>query len=70
MPVNEALAQNSTYAYVAAVTIYVLSMFFYLAETAFGRRPAARPRRPTSRSIPACGATGRCPSGSAGWRSR
>jgi cytochrome c-type biogenesis protein CcsB len=38
MPVNEALAQNSTYAYTAAVTIYVLSMFFYLAEQAFGRR--------------------------------
>jgi len=45
MPVNEALAQNSTYAYVAAVTIYVLSMFFYLAEPAFGRRPAAKSAR-------------------------
>jgi cytochrome c-type biogenesis protein CcsB len=46
MPVDEALAQNSTYAYVAAVTIYVLSMFFYLAEQAFGRRAvAARPAR-------------------------
>ncbi|HYS35335.1 MAG TPA: c-type cytochrome biogenesis protein CcsB [Pseudonocardiaceae bacterium] len=45
MPVNESLAQNSTYAYVAAVTIYVLSMFFYLAETAFGRRAVAKPER-------------------------
>src|SRR6266571_1156482 len=45
MPVNDALAQNSTYAYVAAVTVYVLSMFFYLAETAFGRRAAATPAR-------------------------
>jgi cytochrome c-type biogenesis protein CcsB len=45
MPVNEMLAQNSTYAYVAAVTIYVLSMFFYLAETAFGRRAADKPAR-------------------------
>ncbi|HEY3608237.1 MAG TPA: c-type cytochrome biogenesis protein CcsB [Pseudonocardiaceae bacterium] len=45
MPVDAALAQNSTYAYVAAVTIYVLSMFFYLAETAFGRRAAAKPAR-------------------------
>ena len=45
MPVNEALAQNSTYAYVAAVTIYVLSMFFYLAEQAFGRRAVAQPAR-------------------------
>lgn len=42
MPVNEALAQNSTWAYTGAVTIYVLSMFFYLAEQAFGRRAAAR----------------------------
>src|SRR6266568_245929 len=45
MAVNEALAQNSTYAYTAAVTIYVLSMFFYLAEQAFGRRAAAKPAR-------------------------
>jgi len=45
MPVNEALAQNSTYAYVAAVTIYVLSMFFYLAEPAFGRRAVAKSAR-------------------------
>lgn len=45
MPVNEALAQNSTYAYVAAVTIYVLSMFFYLAEQAFGRRAVKQPAR-------------------------
>ena len=41
MPVNEMLAQNSQHAYVAAVTIYVLSMFFYLAEAAFGRKAAA-----------------------------
>jgi cytochrome c-type biogenesis protein CcsB len=40
MPVNEMLAQNSMYAYTAAVTIYVLSMFFYLAESAFGKRAA------------------------------
>lgn len=40
MPVNEMLAQNSMYAYVAAVTIYVLSMFFSLAESAFGKRAA------------------------------
>ncbi|HEX4703088.1 MAG TPA: c-type cytochrome biogenesis protein CcsB [Pseudonocardiaceae bacterium] len=45
MPVDEALAQNSTYAYVAAVTVYVLSMFFYLAEQAFGRRAAAQPAK-------------------------
>lgn len=38
MPVDEVLAHNSTYAYTAAVTIYVLSMFFYLAEQAFGKR--------------------------------
>ncbi|HEX5115698.1 MAG TPA: c-type cytochrome biogenesis protein CcsB [Pseudonocardiaceae bacterium] len=40
MAVNEMLAHNSQYAYTAAVTIYVLSMFFYLAETAFGRTAA------------------------------
>ncbi|HEX3590652.1 MAG TPA: c-type cytochrome biogenesis protein CcsB [Pseudonocardiaceae bacterium] len=38
MPVNEMLAHNSQYAYIAAVTIYVISMFFYLAEAAFGRK--------------------------------
>ncbi|HEX5405219.1 MAG TPA: c-type cytochrome biogenesis protein CcsB [Pseudonocardiaceae bacterium] len=38
MPVDEMLAHNSQYAYTAAVTIYVISMFFYLAESAFGRK--------------------------------
>jgi cytochrome c-type biogenesis protein CcsB len=41
MPVDQVLAHNSQYAYTAAVTIYVLSMFFYLAEQAFGKRVAA-----------------------------
>jgi cytochrome c-type biogenesis protein CcsB len=40
MAVNEMLAHNSQYAYSAAVAIYVLSMFFYLAEGAFGKRTA------------------------------
>lgn len=55
MPVNEALAQQSTYAYVAAVTVYVLSMFFYLAEQAFGRR---RPVRKTARELVLSGGGG------------
>jgi cytochrome c-type biogenesis protein CcsB len=47
MPVNEALAQNSTWAYFCGVAVYVLSMFFYLAEQAFGRsrERAAAPAR-------------------------
>jgi cytochrome c-type biogenesis protein CcsB len=41
MSVNETLAQNSTWAFGGAAAVYVLSMFFYLAEAAFSRRPAA-----------------------------
>jgi cytochrome c-type biogenesis protein CcsB len=57
MPVNETLAQNSTWAYTGAVTIYVLSMFFYLAEQAFGRRAAARATTPQARQLAFAGAT-------------
>ncbi|HKN95766.1 MAG TPA: c-type cytochrome biogenesis protein CcsB [Pseudonocardiaceae bacterium] len=54
MAVNEMLAHNSQYAYTAAVTIYVLSMFFYLAETAFGRR-AAKAETVEARELVAAG---------------
>lgn len=38
MPVNHVLAQYSNWAYTSAVAIYVLAMFFYLAEQSFGRK--------------------------------
>jgi cytochrome c-type biogenesis protein CcsB len=56
MAVNEMLAHNSQYAYTAAVTIYVLSMFFYLAETAFGKR-ATKAAAPARELVTAGGAT-------------
>ncbi|HEY1570871.1 MAG TPA: c-type cytochrome biogenesis protein CcsB [Pseudonocardiaceae bacterium] len=56
MAVNEMLAHNSQYAYTAAVTIYVLSMFFYLAETAFGRN-AAKAAEPARELVAAGGVT-------------
>jgi cytochrome c-type biogenesis protein CcsB len=56
MAVNEMLAHNSQYAYTAAVTIYVLSMFFYLAETAFGRK-AAKAAEPAKELVAAGGVT-------------
>ena len=56
MPVNEALAHNSTFAYTAAVTVYVLSMFFYLAEQAFGKR-AVKATRPERQLVTAGGAS-------------
>ena len=37
MSVNEHLAQYSNWAYTSCVVIYVLAMFLYLAEQAFGR---------------------------------
>jgi cytochrome c-type biogenesis protein CcsB len=55
MPVNEMLAHNSQYAYTAAVTIYVLSMFFYLAEQAFGRRAAKTSAAPARQLVTAGG---------------
>jgi cytochrome c-type biogenesis protein CcsB len=57
MPVNEMLAQNSQHAYVAAVTIYVLSMFFYLAEAAFGRKAAKAVAEPAKALVTTGGAT-------------
>ncbi|HEX7658021.1 MAG TPA: c-type cytochrome biogenesis protein CcsB [Pseudonocardiaceae bacterium] len=52
MPVNEALAQYSNWTYTSAVAIYVLAMFFYLAEQAFGRsRAAATAATATSRTL-------------------
>src|SRR5262249_47483884 len=56
MAVNEMLAHNSQYAYSAAVAIYVLSMFFYLAETAFGRR-AAKAAAPAKQLVASYGST-------------
>jgi cytochrome c-type biogenesis protein CcsB len=55
MPVNEVLAHNSTYAYTAAVTIYVLSMFFYLAESAFGKRAGRAAKAPARQLVTAGG---------------
>jgi cytochrome c-type biogenesis protein CcsB len=55
MPVNEMLAHNSQYAYTAAVTIYVLSMFFYLAEQAFGKRAATSVAAPAKQLVTAGG---------------
>jgi cytochrome c-type biogenesis protein CcsB len=57
MPVNEVLAQNSQHAYVAAVTIYVLSMFFYLAEAAFGRKAEKTAAEPAKALVTSGGAT-------------
>ncbi|HEY3751238.1 MAG TPA: c-type cytochrome biogenesis protein CcsB [Pseudonocardiaceae bacterium] len=57
MPVNEMLAQNSQHAYVAAVTIYVLSMFFYLAEAAFGRKAEKTAAEPAKALVTSGGAT-------------
>jgi cytochrome c-type biogenesis protein CcsB len=57
MPVNEMLAQNSQHAYVAAVTIYVLSMFFYLAEAAFGRKAEKTVAAPAKALVTSGGAT-------------
>ncbi|HVV18776.1 MAG TPA: c-type cytochrome biogenesis protein CcsB [Pseudonocardiaceae bacterium] len=58
MPVNETLAHNSTYAYTAAVTIYVLSMFFYLAEQAFGKKVAKAKAKPAkARQLVTAGGT-------------
>jgi cytochrome c-type biogenesis protein CcsB len=51
MAVNEMLAHNSQYAYSAAVAIYVLSMFFYLAESAFGKRTAKTAAATTAKEL-------------------
>lgn len=56
MAVNDMLAHNSQYAYSAAVAIYVISMFFYLAETAFGRK-AAKAAEPARELVAADGST-------------
>src|SRR5207237_589340 len=55
MTINESLAQNSNWAYTSAVAIYVLSMFFYLAEQAFGRSRQRAGQRGASRALVTAG---------------
>lgn len=65
MPVNEMMSQYSDWAFTTAIAIYALSMFFYVAEQAFGQRRQASGTAAPARELVTAGGGGPVPAGPA-----